>query len=251
MQMVRAFARTFGRHLVEDHFEFPCLSDIVRHPSFTVESMQMLGFGYRSTFLYRSLSTLQRLEERFQMASETASQDCVDIPGVALEVLKYLKPQTESDSSERVDLSPDVTTEQVRATSSLLDAFQNATRKELSLSLVKRFLQQCFFGIGPKIADCICLYGFRFFSAVPLDVRMFKLLCEGEMAEELFERREIRKRRRVAIRDYEATQEAFLSAFGRDVAGLLQLFLYTEVSHRSERMQQKAIEVPVHEFKRD
>ncbi|HZH99455.1 MAG TPA: hypothetical protein VEX38_10830, partial [Fimbriimonadaceae bacterium] len=32
-------------------------------------------------------------------------------------------------------------------------------------------------GVGPKLADCICLYGFHFTEAVPLDTHMWQAAC--------------------------------------------------------------------------
>ena len=65
-------------------------------------------------------------------------------------------------------------------------------------------------GIGPKVADCVCLFGLRHDEAVPVDTHVWAL------ARELFS---------VELRTYEQVMSAYLARYGR-WAGWAQQYLF-------------------------
>ena len=46
---------------------------------------------------------------------------------------------------------------------------------QLSYEEAKQYLMQ-FNGIGPKVADCICLYGYHYLQAFPVDTHIEQIL---------------------------------------------------------------------------
>lgn len=72
-------------------------------------------------------------------------------------------------------------------------------------------------GIGPKLADCICLYGLHHGEAVPVDTHLWKAACRHFFPE--YASRSLTGRR------YREIGNAFRSRFGK-LAGWAQLFLY-------------------------
>ncbi|CAG9320244.1 unnamed protein product [Blepharisma stoltei] len=72
-------------------------------------------------------------------------------------------------------------------------------------------------GIGPKVADCICLFGLNHFSTVPLDVHMWRIVREHYLAG--------KASKSMSAKAYAAATSAFVSVFG-SYAGWAHSILY-------------------------
>ena len=79
-------------------------------------------------------------------------------------------------------------------------------------------------GVGPKLADCICLFGLRYDEAVPLDVHMWRAACEHLFPD--LRGTSLTERRR------EAVQKSFFEKYGQ-LAGLVHQAMFVNQLWRS------------------
>jgi N-glycosylase/DNA lyase len=83
-------------------------------------------------------------------------------------------------------------------------------------------------GVGPKVADCVALYGFHHGEAVPIDVHMGRALVEcgyGDSAAQ-----------KVAGKAYAAAAQKFRERLGAD-SGWAHLILYYDAMKRGRGLQ--------------
>eukprot|EP01053_Blabericola_migrator_P000884 Blabericola_migrator_1__883@NODE_1217_length_5093_cov_73_346797_g826_i0_p2_GENE_NODE_1217_length_5093_cov_73_346797_g826_i0NODE_1217_length_5093_cov_73_346797_g826_i0_p2_ORF_typecomplete_len326_score38_43HhHGPD/PF00730_25/1_6e13OGG_N/PF07934_12/5_4e06HHH/PF00633_23/0_16_NODE_1217_length_5093_cov_73_346797_g826_i021003077 len=198
-RMVRLFSQTYGTPLTECHSIFPSLSQIIQHRDFNLKYMDTLGFGYRGKYLFNTLTTLHRIEA--MLSSNEAPEKFAAAYGARFKPLWTSLAQN--------------------VQSSFLDRLKKSS---LDRILIRNFLIETFAGVGPKVADCICLYGLHFFDRVPIDVRMMKLMTTGDLRLEIeFGERPVKKRKGPG--PYEAYSKA-LTLLYPDSPGLIQLFIY-------------------------
>ncbi|KAF7703857.1 N-glycosylase/DNA lyase [Cucumispora dikerogammari] len=84
-------------------------------------------------------------------------------------------------------------------------------------------------GVGAKVADCICLYSFGWFSVVPVDVHIFKRSKEMFALKENYDVDEEGKKKNKKItlnkKTMKLIQEKWKEEFG-ELAGVVQLFIF-------------------------
>ena len=84
-------------------------------------------------------------------------------------------------------------------------------------------------GIGPKLADCICLFGLHFDAAVPIDTHVWKVCADWYLPEE--------PGKPITRLRYERARSCFAETFG-DLAGWAQQYLFYDqfLSYRRRKV---------------
>lgn len=72
-------------------------------------------------------------------------------------------------------------------------------------------------GVGAKVADCICLYAFNFFSVVPIDIHIFR------KSKDMFDL----QIKSLTKSNHNLIKEKWIEKFGEN-AGIVQLFIFYE-----------------------
>jgi N-glycosylase/DNA lyase len=88
------------------------------------------------------------------------------------------------------------------------------------------------FGIGNKIADCVLLFSLEKTEAFPIDIWVYRSLCQyyGWM----FEDSSIRKSKKISESEYKLVHEKIHQYFG-EYSGYVQQYLYYHIRDSNKR----------------
>lgn len=129
------------------YFSFPSSDDIVARA--TEDSLRKLGFGYRAKYI---IETAKKLYQEKQLYSKHD----ISINNIPENDTKYI------DAKKDISLVVDD------------DQYLTNLTRNMDYDQLREYLMS-FTGVGPKVADCICLMGFKMDHIVPVDVHIGRI----------------------------------------------------------------------------
>lgn len=143
-------------HAAADMYSFPSATRLSEGD--VAEKLKLLGFGYRANYVHKSALKLCELGQeagRQQHWRGFRAQDWAD----------------KGKTTDGEDAADGLEENKGRFAPEDFLAFLAAQPYEVAhSSLVHQFP-----GVGPKVADCICLFGLGFVHVVPVDIHIYKI----------------------------------------------------------------------------
>lgn len=152
-KMCHNLAEQYGKQICEfnnvKYFSFPSSADLATNV--TEEELRKLGFGYRAKYIIETAKKLH--SERQQYLKNNKSIKLTD--NIPDDDGKYteMKQQTLLDTD---------------------DEYLTHITKNMDYEQLREYLMS-FSGVGPKVADCVCLMGFQMDHIVPVDVHIGRI----------------------------------------------------------------------------
>ncbi|EFP85074.2 uncharacterized protein PGTG_11243 [Puccinia graminis f. sp. tritici CRL 75-36-700-3] len=128
-----------------------------------IDKLKLLGFGYRASYVYKTSIKLCEIASEAQKENRWPGfldPDCQESTD------KHNKQEEGEEEEEKPALLKKSSFEP----QDFLDFLASQSYEQAHSKLVNQFP-----GVGPKVGDCICLFGLGFVHVVPVDIHIYKI----------------------------------------------------------------------------